>query len=76
MDHKTAETAEEVEVPGYYGGTVRTKIIFNMYREWMEDRIARTNPAAENGPSITFVNATEGGAYINGMKHEELAKWI
>lgn len=82
MDHKQAETAEEVEVPGYYGGTVRTKIIFNMYREWMEERIARVNlaaranPAAGNAPSITFVNATEGGAYINGMKHEELAKWI
>ena len=70
MDYKKAEDAEEVEVAGYYGKKVRTKVIFNMYKEWIEDRISKC------APSVTFVNATEGGVYIKGMRHEELEKWI
>lgn len=70
MDYKKAEDAEEVEVAGYYGKKVRTKVIFNMYKEWIEDRISKC------APSMTFVNATEGGVYIKGMRHEELEKWI
>jgi len=70
MDYKKAEDAEEIEVPGYYGKKVRTKVIFNMYKEWIEDRISKCDP------SVTFVNATEGGVYIKGMLHEKLEKWV
>lgn len=44
----------EAEVPASHA--------FILYREWIEDRIAKEN-------QIEFINATEGGAFIKGMKH-------
>lgn len=70
MDYTDAEQNEEAEVMGYYGGTVKTTLIFQMYKEWIERRIERC------GDGITFVNATEGGVYVKGMRHEPLEKWI
>lgn len=70
MDYADAEQNEEVEVMGYYGEKVKTKLIFQMYKEWIERRIERCDSG------ITFVNATEGGVYVKGMLHEPLEKWI
>lgn len=66
MDYAEAEENETLEVPGWYGGTVRTKMIFDMYRQWIENRIANCKE------DITFINATEGGVFIKGMIHEPL----
>ena len=68
--YQRAEEYEIVEVPGYYGGKVTTEMTLNLYREWIEKRIMNCDKA------ITFVNATEGGVFIKGMRHEELKKWI
>lgn len=69
MDRGKAEETEVVEVDGYYGDKIYTKLIFNMYREWIEKRI-------QNCKETTFVNATEGGVYVKGMLHEPLERWI
>ncbi len=61
------ETTHEitVTVKSWDGGEVQTSELFNMYRNWIEKRIAQE-------PDIEFINATEGGAYVEGMKHEPL----
>ena len=58
-----------IEVPGFYGGTVMTRNSF-------EYQIRRCSELA-NGwktmqPGLNLVNATEGGAYIDGFDHMSL----
>lgn len=40
-------------------GTVMTDDLYDAFRKWFEDDIARE-------PQYTYINATEGGAYIHG----------
>ncbi|WP_027416160.1 motility associated factor glycosyltransferase family protein [Aneurinibacillus terranovensis] len=47
---------EFVEVEGYYGGRVRSNVIWNSFREWIELQIYEHQYAV--------INATEGGAKI------------
>ena len=49
------------EVKDIHGNMVKTNKGMDIYREWIERRIAR-----ESG--VTFIDATEGGAMIHGMK--------
>lgn len=49
----------KIAIEGYYGDTVYTTWDFNQYKEWYE-QIVRTNPEVE------LINATEGGAKIQG----------
>lgn len=42
---------------------------FDIYRKWFIRRIKENRDVRDN---IEFVNATEGGAYIEGMKHSML----
>ncbi len=65
------ETQDEltVETKGWSGGTVQTSELFNMYRVWIERRIADTS-------GVRFINATEGGAYVSGMEHLRLAECL
>lgn len=62
------ETNEKIEpqkpkmTKGFYGELVETDAVFNSFRKWFENFIEQT-------PEVTFINATEGGAYINGAKH-------
>ncbi len=51
-----------VRVKGWYGDEVHTSEDFNFFRVWFES-VARTFK------DIRLVNATEGGAYINGYEH-------
>lgn len=53
---------DTIEVPGYYGDMVRTREDYKAYIDWYEAFSAKH-------PEITFVNATEGGAYLSGMEH-------
>ena len=53
-----------VKVPGYYGGKVGTTPSFSWVREWMGKRAAEF-PGR-------FINATEGGCFIDGMIHAPL----
>lgn len=50
---------ESVQAPGYYGGWVPTSAILNNYRIWFEYYI-------KANPSLLIINATEGGACIEG----------
>ncbi len=49
------------QVEDVYGEKVFTNNSFTMYRQWIENRIRGVD-------TIEFIDATEGGARINGMK--------
>lgn len=49
--------------------TVFTSSQFNVYRKWIEQRIAREK-------NVKFYNATEGGAIIKGMKNVKLSEVV
>jgi len=57
-----------VEVPGYDGGTVRTSESFRAFLTWFEAI------AASERERRLLVNATEGGARIEGMERLPLAR--
>ena len=57
---------EGTEVPGYFGGTVPTSTAFATFRSWFEN-------TALDHPNRELYNCTEGGAFIDGMKHVPLS---
>lgn len=52
-----------IQIPDIYGNLVGTAENLNQYRMWIERRIEK---AGKNGCAIKFVDATEGGARIQG----------
>ena len=62
-----------IEVPGFFGGTVRTRNSF-------EYQIKRCTEIAKQwknrSPEMNLVNATEGGAFIEGFSHMKLNEFI
>jgi hypothetical protein len=56
-----------IPVKGWSGDVVYSNEKFILYREWIEKRIQEKDCAG-----ISFINATEGGSFIVGMKHETL----
>jgi hypothetical protein len=72
QDTNAAHIKHGVEVEGYGGGKVRSSVSWNIFRKWIERRIAKE-------PETVFINATEGGARIAGtieMSLEEAIKRI
>lgn len=67
MDQHTFTDKASISVRGFYGDEVATSASFSMYKQWIENRIVK-----EDAIGIPFYNATEGGAYIEGMKHMKL----
>ena len=63
------EAAELREVKDIAGQTIYTNRSLDMYRQWMEERIAR-----EDKSGIAFIDATEGGARIKGTRVKTLAE--
>ncbi len=61
-DNKKEKVKKAKYTKGFYGDMVETDESFNGFREWFEEFI-------ELNPQKIFINATEGGAYINGAKH-------
>ena len=65
--YKDEEVLENVKkesdifIDDIYGNKVRTNLSFNMFREHIEEIIKKNN-------NIKFINATEGGAFINGAE--------
>ncbi len=55
------------EVPGYYGYPVVTRQDYKSYIDWYSAYCAKHD-------DVTFINATEGGAYISGMQHISLSE--
>lgn len=62
------ETAAErvVELPGWDGGTVPSSFMFALFHRWFVDRMKVVS-------ETTVFNCTEGGAYIEGMRHVPLS---
>lgn len=56
---------EYVMVKGVYEDEVPTDRILCLYKKWFEERIA-------DSPDLNVINATEGGAYIEGATHMTL----
>lgn len=69
--HAALETFN-IEVPGFYGSTVMTRNSF-------EYQIKRCSEIAQEWqgeqPEMRLVNATEGGAFIDGFEHMSLAAY-
>ena len=59
-----------IEVDGFYGGKVMTRSAYHGQLLRCEHIAAELNLIA---PHIRLVNATEGGAYINGFEHVSLS---
>lgn len=60
---------EAVKVPGYYGGMVSSSLIFADFICWFSDYLKGLEPNR-----CEVINATEGGAKIEGMKQMPLAE--
>lgn len=56
-----------VELPGWHGRPVRSSFMFAMFHRWFVETAARV------AGTVRLVNATEGGAFIDGMEHRALA---
>jgi hypothetical protein len=56
-----------VELPGWHGEPVPSSFMFTLFHSWFVEQLRRRASAAE------YFNCTEGGAYIEGMKHVPLA---
>ena len=61
---------EAIWVEGYDGKKVCTRNDWNLFREWIEENIARLGDAME------IINATEGGAKILGAKQKSLKEVV
>lgn len=59
-----------VELPGWHGSPVPTSFMFSVFHRWFEEAMRRVAGMAE------VWNCTEGGAYIDGMEHAPLARFI
>ena len=68
------EKPEKVmKLPGYYGGEVVTRQDYAQFHNDFEKLAAIENAKAK---PIRLINATEGGAYIQGFEHIPLAEAI
>lgn len=63
------DTKDLTAVKAWDGGTVYADQKFILYRTWMERRLQEQDAA-----SVDVINATEGGSYIQGMRHISLAE--
>ncbi|MCX7748447.1 MAG: DUF115 domain-containing protein [Clostridia bacterium] len=57
------------KVKGQNGEWLDTTIGYLSFKTWIENKISDNN-------HLTFINATEGGAYIEGCKHMKLQEFI
>ncbi len=65
------ETDDLLQVRDWDGNMVQTSAALDMYRIWIEQRV---ETARKETPEVELINATEGGAYIRGMKHMKLSE--
>lgn len=61
-DYAIEDEKDKVMVPAVGGGTVFTRRLFVIYREWIERRVAKEDNRAE------VIDATEGGALKKGLR--------
>lgn len=63
------DTTGLIPVKASDGGTVYTTQAMEMYRRWIENRIKQAVAEMPASELPEFINATEGGTYIEGMKN-------
>lgn len=69
-DHPEVKSLPNMrKVKGHNGEWLSTTLGLLSYKHWIENKI-------QEHPDIRFINATEGGAYIEGCEHMELRKVI
>ncbi|MCH5266293.1 MAG: motility associated factor glycosyltransferase family protein [Lachnospiraceae bacterium] len=68
-----SNAVSELMVPDIYGNPVATSKNLNLYREWLERRIAR---AKKEGSLTEFIDASEGGARVEGTQIVKLSDII
>lgn len=66
---EVSHTGEALTTRGWDGSEVATSMPFLSFKKWMEDRISREKDRV-------FINATEGGAFIEGCRHIRLREFI
>ncbi len=66
---KLASTDGLISVQSTAGGEVYTSTALNIYLKWITQRVKQ---AKKDDNRIELINATEGGAYIDGMQHMTL----
>ncbi|WP_425448034.1 6-hydroxymethylpterin diphosphokinase MptE-like protein [Dethiothermospora halolimnae] len=57
------------KIRGQNGEVLDTTLGLLSFKHWIENKII-------DNPSVNFINATEGGAYIEGCKHMRLEEFI
>jgi len=62
-----ASTENLQQVPDIYGNLIYTTKVLNIYRKWIENRI-------KDVKEIEFIDASEGGAMISGMRIAKLSE--
>jgi hypothetical protein len=65
IERKISEQ-EIVEVEGYYGGKVKARKVWWQFKQWFEYKIEETG--------VKCIDATEGGAYIEGSHRMDLSE--
>lgn len=68
-EQELSEVGGLKKIKGIDGSEVFTGTAFDLYRRFIEDEIRK---ARRMGTQTEFVNATEGGAAIEGMRNEKL----
>lgn len=63
------EDDELKEIEDIHGNMIKTSKHLDMYRRWIEERIAREN-------DLVFIDATEGGAKVNGTILRKLSEVV
>lgn len=61
IDNAHIKMGKSLAVKGWHGGEVVTNYIWNKFLEFFEEAFLKTDR--------TVINATQGGAFINGAKH-------
>lgn len=55
-----------IELPGWHGGTVPSSFMFGLFHRWFVEQMKHLE-------QVAVYNCTEGGAFIDGMRHVPLA---
>ncbi len=62
-----AAAERAIELPGWHGTPVPSSFMFGLFHRWFVERVAELS-------SVSVFNCTEGGAWIEGMRHEPFAE--
>lgn len=65
----SAPSERAVELPGWAGGKVPSSFMFSLFHRWFVDRLRGLE-------GVRVFNCTEGGAFIEGMRHVPLSEVV